>query len=66
MIILILPLILSLIIGGLFFSIFGINTKALEKETETQYIYPEIPTVNVVEENKILYMKNDDLACGAM
>lgn len=41
--------ILPLIIGGLFFGLWQINTKGLEKEIEKQYIYPEIPTVNIAE-----------------
>lgn len=41
--------ILPIIIGVLFWGLWQINTKALEKESETQYIYPEIPTINVVE-----------------
>ena len=41
--------ILPLIVVGLLFGLWQINTKALEKEAETQYIHPEIPTINIVE-----------------
>ncbi len=41
--------ILPLIIGLIFFFLWQINLKALEKEPETQYFYPEIPTINIAE-----------------
>lgn len=48
--------ILPLILIGIIFLLCNINPKAVEKEVETDYIIPEIPTVSIAQTDDVFYI----------